>query len=126
MRKDLRILVVEDDRCVRDILLKFLQKWFPDASIEEARNGHDAEEIVRNLDLSFDLIISDWDMPMKLGIELLRSLRDNYSTPFIMMSGDGGNDREKEALDAGANAYFHKPFVFGDLKAKIEEILSTK
>ena len=77
-------------------------------SFLEAANGQIALKIIA--DQRVDLIITDIDMPIKNGLELLEEVRrDNAGIPVVVMTG--GNHNEKLILAAGASAFVQKPFL---------------
>jgi len=101
------ILVVDDDRAMREMLVSL----FGDhgCEVEEAESTEEALE--RAAETDFDAILSDIKMPGRSGIELvgeLRSLRPE--TPVVLMTGFGSLDSAVEALRAGAYDYITKPF----------------
>jgi CheY-like chemotaxis protein len=74
-------------------------------------------------DCSYDLIISDYEMPVMNGIELLKRIRSNYPLlPVIIFTGRGREDVVIEALNNGADAYLQKG---GDPKAQFAELIHT-
>jgi OmpR-family two-component system manganese-sensing response regulator len=115
-----KILLVEDD--VKMSLL--VADWLKTEShiVEVANDGRDAHE---RLALSvYDLLIFDWDMPYKSGIELCKSFRSKGgTTPIIMLTGKVGLDEKELGLDAGADDYVTKPFELRELSARIRAVL---
>jgi len=122
-----KILLVEDSIPIRKLELKMLMDT-GFHNIVEAVNGQDAIEVLeKNSD--FGLIISDWNMPKKSGIELLEWVRNspNYDKlPFIMATAQGEKKQVLKAFDKGANNYVIKPFGRRDLKVAIEETLPKR
>ncbi len=120
--KQIRILLAEDAATMRKIELKTLKsQGFED--IVEAVNGADAIAKLQSED-RIDLIISDWNMPEKSGLELLQWVRSNdkyRTTPFIMATGQGDKKQVKKAEDAGVSSFIAKPFNGEELNKKIEE-----
>jgi len=102
----LKILVVDDDSFVRDMLREILLSGRH--LVATAVNGLDA---LRQLtpEAGFDLIISDMDMPGMNGLELLRTVRENGTTiPIIILTGNQEIRVAIEALKKGANDYILK------------------
>lgn len=100
------ILVVEDDADLRSVIREQLDG--AGYNVLEAANGQIALRIIA--DQQVDLIITDIDMPVKNGLELLEDVkRDNARIPVVVMTG--GNHNEKLILAAGACAFVQKPFV---------------
>jgi len=115
----MRILVVDDDRLLRDMLARLLSVVGHEA--ECATDGQDARGILC-ASAQWDLVITDCDMPREKGIELLGAIRAGETAaradlPVIMISG---NDHESEATAAGAG-FLEKPFVIDDLLRLVEQ-----
>ena len=120
-----KILVVEDSATIREVERHMLEK--EGYTVTTAVNGVDAFNKLRNN--TFDLIISDIDMPRMNGIDMITKIRsiDKYMTiPIIVVSY---KDREKDkifALDAGANHYVTKSaFDSGEMIDKIEALIGV-
>jgi two-component system chemotaxis response regulator CheY len=117
-----RILSVDDFAMMRNIVRNIL-KQLGYLYVDEAENGEEALAALRKK--KYDLIISDWIMPGKTGIELLREVRADpklKDTPFLMVTADAARDKVVEAVDAGVNSYVLKPFtpsVLGEQLARI-------
>ncbi|KPA14194.1 response regulator receiver modulated CheW protein [Candidatus Magnetomorum sp. HK-1] len=122
-----KILLVEDSTSIRKLELRMLMDT-GFHNIVEAVNGEDAiEALEKNSDIG--LIISDWNMPKKTGIELLEWLKTNDKfkhIPFIMATAQGAKKQVVEAFDKGANNYVIKPFGRRDLKIALEETLPKR
>jgi len=100
------ILIVEDDENLRSLLRELI--FMANYNILEAANGQVALEIIA--DQQVDLIITDIDMPIKNGLELLAEIRQSGKTmPIVILTG--GNYNEKVILAAGANAFVQKPYI---------------
>lgn len=99
-----RILVVDDDRLVRTVVVAALEgAGFVCEGAESALAAATAIERAR-----FDLVLTDVDMPGVAGLSLARAVRSRRPTlPVLVMSGGA---YEHEALRAGARAYLQKPF----------------
>jgi len=114
--KPINVLVVDDEPLLIDIAQRFLElNYF---STDSASSADEAlEKIQKN---SFDVIVSDYQMPGKDGIELLREVRSgNNSLPFILFTGKGREDVVIRALNEGADFYLQKG---GDAKAQFVEL----
>ncbi|MCC6153278.1 MAG: response regulator [Candidatus Hydrogenedentes bacterium] len=107
MIKHLRILVVDDDPGVIDLLSAFLDTR--GYSVVSARNGREALGL---LDAeTFDLVISDIEMAEINGYELLRQTREKHpKIGIVLMTGYTESHPLSEALRAGADGYISKPF----------------
>lgn len=120
--KSIRILLVEDAPVMRKIEIKTLRKLgFTD--IAEAGDGNAAiAHLVGGAPV--DLIISDWNMPNRDGLELLTWLRSQSrcrDLPFLMATGQGDKKQEQKTVDAGVSSFVAKPFNEDELRQKIEE-----
>jgi sigma-B regulation protein RsbU (phosphoserine phosphatase) len=113
-----RVLVVDDSRLQRRILVASLKKW--GFEVVEAESGEAAMEIC--LADPPDLILSDWMMPGMNGLEFCRAFReqskDNYSY-FILLTSKSEKNEVAEGLDAGADDFLTKPVSSDELRARI-------
>ena len=106
----MKILVVEDSRAMRMIVVRTLrQAGFGGHEVIEAENGRvRADEIER---LAPDLILSDWNMPEMTGIQFLQALRSRGdSTPFCFVTSEGSDEMREQAAASGALGLIAKPF----------------
>lgn len=114
------ILVVDDDRRLRDLLVKFLKE-------ENFRvcAAHSAAEARAQLALNkIDLIVLDIMMPGESGLELTQNLRAMGSViPILFLTAKDSVDEKIEGLDHGADDYLTKPFEPNELTARIRAIL---
>ena len=105
------ILVVDDSRTSRMIIRQCLEIiGFQGKTFVEADNGRDALEFLKGN--SFDLVVSDLNMPLVDGEVLLAEIRKNQQwnhIPFIMVTSSSNEAREKNLRQLGANAVISKP-----------------
>ena len=74
----------------------------------------------------FDLIVTDWKMPLRDGMSIVRTLQEVCpGVPVILMTAFGSSRLKKEAQKAGA-VYFQKPFSIEELKGTIRKMLASK
>ena len=122
-----RILVVDDSSTMRRIISKSLIELSIDPEdITHAVDGLDALEKLK-LANSFDLILTDWNMPEMNGLELVNKLRkipESARTPIVMITTEGNKKDVIEALKSGVNNYILKPFTSETLKVKLLPVLS--
>ena len=117
-RRDIHILVVDDDDRIRSLLQKYLAK----AGFRVSA-ASDASEARRKMDgLAFDLLILDVMMPGEDGFALTRSLREHNDVPIILLTAKGEGSDRIEGLKTGADDYLAKPFEPEELVLRIEAI----
>ena len=115
-----KVLVVDDEKSVRDLLQSFLQGTGYQAIM--ASNGEEAIELARSE--SPNAILLDVKMPGIDGVETCRRLRAEEQTryiPVIMVTAFGTT--ETEATDAGADDLINKPFNLTDLAVRVKSLL---
>jgi len=113
------VIVVDDDVAYLHTLALMLRVMGFD-NIETFENGFDAIEAIENN--KPDLVISDWDMPILTGIDLLILIRadsDLKDIPFMMNTGHLDQERWKEAIKCGVTEFLFKPFSFEDFKSSV-------
>jgi two-component system response regulator PilR (NtrC family) len=109
-----RILVIDDEKSMRDLLSHVLKRagYKVSAAEDGERGGEMFEKSV------FDLVISDLSMPGANGLDVLRKVRETSSeTPVILITAYGSKETAIEAVKLGAFDYFEKPF-------NVEEVLT--
>ena len=104
------VLIVDDSKAMRMIVVRTLrQAGFGACEIVEASDGNEAVERVRAE--SPDLVLSDWNMPTMLGVDLLRKLRaDGNNVRFGFVTSEVSEHIKEEARVAGAEFVISKPF----------------
>jgi len=108
-----KILIVDDDlRFRRALSIALMAQGY---QVSEAANG--LEALDRMAANSVDVVLVDWRMPAMGGNETCRTIRALSQVPIIVISA---LDRHKEALAAGADAFFRKPLDTAALLARIE------
>lgn len=116
------ILLAEDDLILRKSLAYFLSD--NGYIVTQVENGVDAvDEIKSN---SFDLIITDLNMPYIGGMEIINIVRNELTldTPVIVLTSSGVEKVELESFSIGANEFVTKPFSPSVLKARIAKLIS--
>ncbi len=93
-------------------------------AVDWVRDGAAAEGVLRDRLAEFQLVLLDWGLPQKSGIEVLRALRagGNNIPVLILTARDGLADRV-EGLDRGADDFLVKPFELAELKARMRALL---
>ncbi len=121
----MRFLVVDDSSTMRRIIRNNLKaSGFDDAV--EAENGEGA--LARLQADKVDFVITDWNMPVMNGIELVTAMRGNEalkSTPVLMVTTMAEKENILQAMQAGVTNYVVKPFDAATLKKKIDQILGS-
>ena len=118
-----RILVVDDEDIIRESLSFILRK--EKYEVEEAANGKIALEMLK--ESSYDLVITDLEMPVMKGIELLDELRKvNLQTNTIVITAYGSMETAIAALRSGASDYILKPVEFDELLIKVKKLFEVR
>jgi DNA-binding NtrC family response regulator len=116
---DFKILVVDDNRELREILEEYLRG--EGDNVEGANNGKEALEKYR--DNYYDLIITDLNMPELAGMELIKIVQqENEITEFVIITGYASMDSAVEAIKIGAFDYIVKPFRIEELKVVVKNV----
>ncbi len=111
--------MVEDDPRLRDVLRRGLTEQ--GHIVDESADGDDAEQVASSP--IYDAIVLDVNLPKRSGLDVLRSLRgQNFPTPVLLLTSRDTAEDIIEGLDAGADDYLRKPFVFGELEARLRSI----
>jgi len=113
-----RVLLADDSATMRTIIKRSLNA-IGVTDIVEASDGCDA--LASFKPDSFDLVLTDWNMPNKSGLELARDIRAQQSAvPILMITTEAEKSRVVEAIQAGVSDYLLKPFTPDDLRAKLD------
>src|SRR5882757_783535 len=113
------LLVVDDDRRIRDLLSRFL--FAEGYRVTTAESAADARAKLEGL--RFDLLILDVMMPAETGFEFARKLRTSSSVPILMLTARGEAESRIQGLEIGADDYVGKPFEPRELSLRIANIL---
>lgn len=113
------ILVVDDDREIRDLTARFLRKH--GYRVDDAANGREMDSRLANG--NFDLIVLDLMMPGEDGLSICRRLRAETAIPIIMLTALGEETDRIVGLEMGADDYLPKPFNPRELLARIKAVL---
>lgn len=116
-----RILVIDDDTRLRNLLGKFLQE--SNFEVQLAGDAAQARELLRDQD--FDLLIVDVMMRGETGFEFTRHFRQKNDTPIIILTARGDVDDRIEGLQSGAQDYLSKPFEPKELLLRIQNIIRS-
>jgi two-component system phosphate regulon response regulator OmpR len=113
------LLVVDDDRRLRDLLSRYLQR--EGYRVTTAKNAGDAR--VKLDGLAFDLLILDVMMPGETGFELAKSVRRTSQVPILMLTARAETENRINGLEIGADDYMAKPFEARELSLRVANIL---
>jgi two-component system phosphate regulon response regulator OmpR len=113
------LLVVDDDRRIRDLLSRFL--FGEGYRVTTAETAAEARAQLEGL--RFDLLILDVMMPGETGFEFARNLRTSSTVPILMLTARGEAESRIEGLEIGADDYVGKPFEPRELSLRIANIL---
>lgn len=124
VNKDMKILVVDDHETMRRIVCSVLN-GLGFNNIKTADDGATALPMLETG--NFDFMISDWNMPIMQGIDLLKKVRAHdrlSSLPVLMVTAEAKPEQVVEAAKAGVNDYVVKPFNAATLDKKINKVFS--
>lgn len=118
-----RILVVDDEESIREFLEIMLKKEGYEVTCAE--DGAKAKDVLAKK--SFDMVISDLQMPNMTGIELLKFVKESYpELVFMLITAFGTTESAVEAMKMGAYDYLTKPFKIDEVRINIQNALRTK
>jgi len=112
----LRILLIEDNEHDLDAFQHGMKKGDLDVRVEICKRAEDAENLLKNADNAFDLVVVDFDLPGINGLEFYKRMcRKKKLPPFVMLIGAGSESIVGQALQAGFNDYIVKDSQMGYL-----------
>ncbi len=115
----MRALVADDSGVMRKVIVRALAAVGVE-KCDEAANGQEAFDLF--VAEPYDLVITDWNMPEKNGLELVTSIRSLGSeVPVIMVTTEGQRGQVVRAVQAGVTDYLVKPFENDQLRAKLDK-----
>ena len=117
-----KFLVVDDFSTMRRIVRNLL-KELGYSNVDEAEDGAMALSKLKND--HFDFVISDWNMPVMDGLEMLKNIRSDATlsgVPVLMVTAEAKKENIIAAAQAGANGYVVKPFTAATLDEKLSKI----
>ena len=112
----MKLLIIEDD----ENILSFLIRGFQEEGyiVDSSDDGEEGEYLA--LTNHYDVILLDWMLPSKDGMQILKTLREKkIITPIIMLTAKGDIDDKVLGLTYGADDYMSKPFSFKELNARV-------
>jgi two-component system response regulator PilR (NtrC family) len=118
-----RLLVVDDEESIREFLEIMLKKEGYDVTCAE--DGAKAKEVLGKK--TFDMVISDLQMPNVTGLELLKYVRESYpDLVFMMITAFGTTESAVEAMKMGAYDYLTKPFKIDEVRLNVANALRSQ
>ncbi|MGK7312449.1 MAG: response regulator [Candidatus Longimicrobiales bacterium M2_2A_002] len=118
-----RVLVVEDDSGVRELIASHLRK--AGYEVETASSAESVLDRIRDRDLDYDVALTDVHLPGMSGVDLNRLLLATAPlSPVIVITGDDDADLARRALKEGASGYLLKPFELFELDAALKQAVS--
>ena len=119
MNSEKKILLIEDDKEIRELLCSFLteQKY----AVGTAENGMAGLKMA--LAAEYDLVLLDIMLPYKSGDQVLRELRERSNVPVIVLSAKDMIQTKIDVIRIGADDYITKPFDLGEVLVRIEALL---
>ena len=113
------LLIIDDDKRIRNLLKQFLLSY--NYRISLAPNAKQARTLIKNID--FDLLIIDVMMPGEDGLSLTKHISSNFDTPILLLSAKVETSERILGLEMGADDYLAKPFEPRELVLRVEAIL---
>jgi len=128
-QKGIKVLHVDDELDFLALTKAFLERENENFSIESATSAEEAIKFLKGA--KYDVVVSDYEMPVMDGLEFLKTLRASGNTiPFIMFTGKGREEVAIEALNRGADHYLQKgtdiKSMYGTLAHAIKQEVETK
>jgi DNA-binding response OmpR family regulator len=121
----MRILLIEDDRMIGQSLVHALGD--EGYSVDWVRDGATGEEALRDASTTYVLVLLDWNLPKRAGVDLLRGFRQRGgTTPVFLMTVRDGIEDLVTGLDSGADDYLTKPFDLAELRARIRALIRRR
>ncbi|MBK1719082.1 response regulator [Thiocystis violacea] len=121
--QQLRALVVDDIGVMRLLVRNNLRSMGIENTMLAA-NGREAVELLKHW--PFDLVLTDWNMPLMGGLELLVHIRGSErhpDVPVILITAEGDRAQVRNAITAGVSDFLVKPFTFGTFQRKVQRIV---
>ena len=116
----MRILVVEDEKKINDIIVKTLKQ--EKYGVDSCFDGEEALDYIFSVE--YDIILLDIMLPKKNGFEVMESMRKKgIKTPVLFLTARDQIEDRVKGLDFGADDYLVKPFAFEELLARIRVVL---
>ncbi len=117
------VLVADDSGTMRKIIIRSLNACGI-SSVVEAADGSQAVALFRPG--TFDLVLTDWNMPGKTGLEVIKEIRaQDAKVPIIMITTEAEKSRVVQAIQAGVTDYLVKPFTAETIREKLNKHIAV-
>ena len=117
----MKILVIDDDDCIREAISIALSFQMPACDVLEASDGQSGLRVFRHN--APDAVVLDIGLPGISGLEVLERIRESSSAPILMLSGRDAEADIVRALEMGADDYITKPCSYLELSARLKAVL---
>jgi two-component system chemotaxis response regulator CheY len=119
----LTVLVADDSGTMRKIIIRSLQAIGVE-NVVQAKDGDEAVEMFNRGGI--DLVLTDWNMPNKTGLEVVQEIRaQNANVPIVMVTTEAEKQRVMDAIQAGVSDYLIKPFEADALREKLNKFVEV-
>ncbi len=119
------ILIVDDSLPMRSVIKRTIKAaGYGNGDLLEAANGQEAIDLLKNSWV--DIVMTDYNMPVMNGLELIKIIKKNEVSkdiPVVVISTEGNESKIKEFMDCGAAGYITKPFTAETIRDLIINIL---
>lgn len=119
-------LVVDDFESMRNMISNQI-RTFGAWKVLKASNGQEALDILK--DAQVNIVLSDWNMPVMTGIDLLKAIRANeklYHMPFVMITAEAKREQVEDAINSGVSDLILKPYTLERLHDRVVRALTWK
>ena len=124
MKKNIKLLIIDDNREILDALCEFFGKKKYD--ISSANNGLEGLKYLEKNKQGFDVVITDLIMPDISGVALISIIKKKYPDTFVIAITGWGEHPEALATEAEADLVMEKPFELSELEKSLKKLLSSK
>lgn len=114
----MKVLIVDDEKLIREVIKEYLK--LENIDFLEAEDGYEAIDLVKNN--NFDVVVMDIMMPKMDGYQAVKEIRKSSSVPFIMLSARSEEYDKLTCFDIGVDDYVTKPFSPRELIARIKAV----
>lgn len=119
----MKVLVVDDSGVMRKIIIRSLNAVGV-TEVVEAADGQEGFTLFQND--QFDLVLTDWNMPIRSGLEFVKDIRGSGSkVPIMMVTTEAQKSQVITAIQAGVTDYLTKPFENDALRAKLDKYVAV-